>query len=150
MTYIPQLMATPGPYPLSQARGRSCILNNTGWVCYLRATTGTTTQNFFGRRIPFFFFLLFRALPAACGSSQISSHPVQLLDESELHLLAYTTATAMSGLSCVCDLHHSSQQHRILNPLSEARGRTCNLMVLSRIRFHCTTTGTLIFSFKHT
>ena len=24
-------------------------------------------------------------------------------------------------LSCVCDLHHSSRQHQILNPLSEAR-----------------------------
>ena len=26
----------------------------------------------------------------------------------------------------VCSLHHSSQQHRILNPLSKARDRTCN------------------------
>ena len=34
--------------------------------------------------------------------------------ESELQLLAYTTATAMLDLSCVCDLHHSSQQCRVL------------------------------------
>ena len=39
----------------------------------------------------------------------------------ELQLLAYTTATATWDLSLVCDLHHSSQQHWILNPLSEAR-----------------------------
>ena len=39
----------------------------------------------------------------------------------ELQLLAYTTATAMPDLSHVCDLHHSSWQHWILNPLSEAR-----------------------------
>ena len=32
------------------------------------------------------------------------------------------------------DLHHSSRQHLILNPLSEARNRTRNLMVPSRIR----------------
>ena len=35
--------------------------------------------------------------------------------------LADTTATATPGASYVCDLHHSSQQHRILNPLIEAR-----------------------------
>ena len=32
------------------------------------------------------------------------------------------------------DLHHSSQQHRILNPLSEARDLTHILMDTSRVR----------------
>ena len=41
--------------------------------------------------------------------------------ESELQLLAYTTATETPDPSHVCDLHHSSWQHGILNPLSEAR-----------------------------
>ena len=41
--------------------------------------------------------------------------------ESKLELLAYTTATATQDLSHICDLHHSSQQRRILNPLSKAR-----------------------------
>ena len=41
-----------------------------------------------------------------------------------------------------CSLHHSSWQHRILNPVNKARDRTHNLMVLSRIRFRCTTMGT--------
>ena len=40
--------------------------------------------------------------------------------ELELQLLVYTTATAMPDLNCVCDLHHSSWQCRILNPLSGA------------------------------
>ena len=48
--------------------------------------------------------------------------------ESELQLLAYTTATAMWDPGCLCDLHHSLWQRRILNPLSEARDRTCILM----------------------
>ena len=39
----------------------------------------------------------------------------------ELQLLAYITATAMRDLSPVYDLHYSSQQHWILNPLSKAR-----------------------------
>ena len=41
--------------------------------------------------------------------------------ESELQLSTYTTATAMWDPSHICDLHHSSQQGRILIPLSEAR-----------------------------
>jgi len=39
--------------------------------------------------------------------------------EVELQLPACTTAPATQGLSCICDLHHSSQQCQILNPLSE-------------------------------
>ena len=30
--------------------------------------------------------------------------------EMELQLLAFATATAMTDLSCICDLHHSSWQ----------------------------------------
>ena len=54
--------------------------------------------------------------------------------KSELQLPAYTTATAIQDLSLVCDLHHSSQQGQILNPLSKARDRTRNLMGPGRIR----------------
>ena len=57
--------------------------------------------------------------------------------QSELEPPAYTTATAMPDPRRICDLHHSSRQHQILNPLREAKDRTCNLMVPSRIRFHC-------------
>ena len=48
--------------------------------------------------------------------------------ELELQLPAYTTATAMPDLNHICDLHHSSWQHGILNPLSKARDPTCILM----------------------
>ena len=40
------------------------------------------------------------------------------------------------------DLHHSSGQCRILNPLSETRDQTHNLMVPSCICFHCPVMGT--------
>ena len=63
--------------------------------------------------------------------------------ELDLKLPAYTTATATRDPNHVCNLHHSSRQCRILNPLSEARDRTYNLMVLSWIRFYCTMMGTL-------
>ena len=64
--------------------------------------------------------------------------------ESELQLPAYTTATVMEDLRRVCSLHHSSRQRRILNPLSEARDRTWNVMVPSQICFSSATTGTPI------
>jgi len=58
-----------------------------------------------------FLFLLFRAKPAAYGISRIGI-------KSELQLLAYISTTATWDPSCVCDLHHSSQQY----PLSEGQG----------------------------
>ena len=64
----------------------------------------------------------------------------RLGDESEPQPPAF--ATAIPYLSCVCDLHHSTQQLRILNPLREARDPTCNLMVSSWIHFCCATMGT--------
>ena len=48
----------------------------------------------------------------------------------------------MSGPSRVCNLCHSSQPPRVLNPLSEASNWTGNLMVTSQIPFRCATTGT--------
>ena len=48
----------------------------------------------------------------------------------ELQLLACTT---MWNPSQVFDLHHSSRQHWILNPLSEVKDRTCILMDSSQI-----------------
>ena len=48
--------------------------------------------------------------------------------QSELYPLATATATAMWDPSHVCDLHHSSQQRQIPNPLSEARDQTHILM----------------------
>ena len=63
----------------------------------------------------------------------------------ELQLPANTTATAMQDLSRVCDLHHSSWQFQILNPLSEARDQTLKLTVPNLIRFRCITMGTVVF-----
>ena len=86
----------------------------------------------------FFFFLsfcLFRVIPMAYGGSQARG-PIGAVATT------YTTVTAMPDPSHVCDLHHSPRQHQILNPLSEARDQTRNLMIPSRIRFCCAMTGT--------
>ena len=48
----------------------------------------------------------------------------------KLQSLAYTTATATPDPSHIYDLHHSSRQRWILNPLSEARDQSLVLMIL--------------------
>ena len=57
-------------------------------------------------------FCLFRAAPMAYESSQARGGTGAVLP-------AYTTATATPDPRGICDLHYSSQQHWILNPLSE-------------------------------
>ena len=93
----------------------------------------------------FFFFSFFLLFLLGLHSQHMEVPRLGV--ESKLQLPAYTTTTAMQDLSHVYNLHHSSWQCWILNPLSEARDWTRNLMVPSRIRFHCTTTGTPIFIF---
>jgi len=59
----------------------------------------------------------------------------------ELQLLAYITVIATPDPSHVCNLHHSSQQCWILNPLSEAKDQIHNFMVPSQIHFCCAMMG---------
>ena len=76
----------------------------------------------------FFFFFFFRAAPSAYGGSQARGR-IGAVAAGLCH-----TATATPDLSHICDLHHSSWQRQILNPLRKARDQTRNLMVPSRIR----------------
>ena len=55
--------------------------------------------------------------------------------KSELQGPAYTTAMATWDLSSIFNLHHSSQQPCILNPLREARGQTCVFMYTSWVPY---------------
>ena len=54
--------------------------------------------------------------------------------ESEPELLVYVTVTAMQDLKHICDLHRSSWQCQIFNPLSKAKDQT--LMDTSWMHFH--------------
>ena len=67
--------------------------------------------------------------------------------ESELQLPAYAPATASQDLSRLCHLHHSSWQHQILNPLTEARDQTHTLMDTSQVRYGCARTETPFLHF---
>ena len=61
---------------------------------------------------PFLSFCLFRAALGAYGGSQA---------RGQIRAAAVTTITGTPDPSCIFELHHSSWQHWILNPLSEAR-----------------------------
>ena len=84
----------------------------------------------------FFFFLLFRVTLAAYGGSQARG-----LIRATAVVLCQSHSNAESELH-LCVLHLSSQQCQILNPLSEARERTHNLMDTRWMHLHCPTMGT--------
>jgi len=61
---------------------------------------------------------------------------------------SYTTAMALPDRSSICDLHRSLRQHRIFNPLTEARDRTCVLMDASWVLHplsHSWSSGLVVF-----
>ena len=76
-----------------------------------------------------FFFFFFFALRPHLRHMEVPMLGVQ----SELQLPACATGIVMPDPSCICDLYHSSWQRWILNPLSEARDSTHNLMVTSQV-----------------
>ena len=101
-----------------------------------RGLTGKVDQESFRRWCKFF---------CVWGAHLWHMEVPRLGVESELQLPVYTTATATRDPSCVCDLHHSSRQPRLPDPLMEGRDWTCILRNTSWICFRCTTTGTPIF-----
>ena len=60
----------------------------------------------------------------------------------QIEAAAEAYATATPDPSHICNLHHSSWQCRILNPLSEARDWTCVLLDTSQTRFCWAMMGT--------
>jgi len=73
-------------------------------------------------------YLLFRATPIAYGGSRARGRIRAVAS-------GLATVTATQDLSLIFDLYHSSQQCRILNPLSKASNGNCLLMDASHIRF---------------
>ena len=82
----------------------------------------------------FFFFFFFFGVFLALHPKDMEVPRLGI--KSELQLLTYATATAIQDMSQVCNLHHSSNQCWILNPLNQARDQTCILMAASQILFH--------------
>ena len=104
----------PAPSQLLEPRDFGEFLDgfSVSVLCHLRSTSV----------LAFIFFFCF------LGPHLQNVEVPRLGVESELQLLAYTTATATPHPSLVRDLCCSSQQCRILNWLNEARDRTRTLM----------------------
>ena len=71
-----------------------------------------------------FFFLLFRAAPAAYGCSQARRRIGATAAGKASKAIAHSKARSERDPSYDCDLHHSTWQCWILNPLSKVRDRT--------------------------
>ena len=122
--------------PLSEARDGTCILKDTHvrfLTCW--ATMGTLKISF---------FILHFVCVCVCllGPYPWHMEVPRLGVKWKLQLPAYTIATAMPDLSRVYDLHHSSWQCWILNPLIQARDQTYILMDTSQICYRWATMGT--------
>ena len=117
--------------PTQGRGGGSCVLKQPfleAWslsFCPMDTVLGTCLQHLLhpwtgfrgkeaGRCLPYLFFFFF--LELHLRHMQVPRLGLEL----ELQLLAYITATAVSDLSLICDLHHSLWQCQILNPLSKA------------------------------
>ena len=104
------------------------------WGClFILSKISFDAQKF----LPFFLFVCFLFF-AFQGWTEWHMKVLRLRVKLELQLPAHTTATP--DPRCICDLHHSSWQGQILNPLSEDRDRTC-VMDPSQILFHGARTG---------
>ena len=109
----------------------------TGWFKSVQCWEAFQLKN---QNIITLFISLFRAVPRAYGGSQArglnQSYSCRPMPEPQQRQMWASSLT-----------YTGSPQHQILNPLSEARDQTHNLMVPSRICFHCTTTGTPVTLF---
>ena len=88
-----------------------------------------------------FFVLLLRDTPMAYRGSQA---------RGGIGATAASLCHSLSNTGSELGMHPTPQLTTLpetLNPLSEARDRTHNLMVTSQIQFLCTTTGTPAFLF---
>ena len=75
---------------------------------------------------------------SVCFLSFLGLHPWYMEVPSlgiQVELLASITTIATATWSHICNLHHSSRQRQILNPLREARDGTCILVDASQICF---------------
>ena len=82
----------------------------------------TDTQSIPKARELFFFFDFFK------GPHPMAYRSFQARGGVEAAAEVYAIAIAMRDLSHICNLHHSSCQCWILNPLSGTRDRICILM----------------------
>ena len=151
---MPDLYNIHFPYLLSL--GQLCVSENleTTEIIFLFRSTHLdwgaqkelTTLHFSPSGLLSFFFFSFFSF-FFLGPAVEHMEVPRLGVESELQLPAYTTATARRDPSHICELHHSSWQCWILDPMSKARNRTCILTDTSQILFHCTLRELLSFSF---
>ena len=110
-------------------------------VCVWVIECTTARKTWLGSKIFFWSFVFFLGLHLR------HMEVCRLEVESELQLLAYTTATATRDLSWICNLHRSSRQCQILNPPSRPGMEPEPSWILDGFVNHWATMGTSPFLF---
>ena len=116
-----KLQMRPGsPVAVAVVQAGSCSSNSTSslgtLICH-ECSPKKKKKNLIGNILLFSIFKDMYIKSCTHGIWEVPKPGVEL----KLQLPAYTTAIATQDLSQVCDLHHSSQQCQILNPLIKVR-----------------------------
>ena len=96
--------------------------------------------------VGFFFCLFFFCLFVLLGPHPRHMEDPRLGVKLELQLPAQATTTATHSPKHVCNLHHSSLQRQIPDPLRKPRDWTCVLMGTSWVSYCWATMGTVFNS----
>uniref|UniRef100_A0A8D0Q2C6 Uncharacterized protein n=1 Tax=Sus scrofa TaxID=9823 RepID=A0A8D0Q2C6_PIG len=105
----------------------SCLFVFFGFLCCAKACQFDEVPLVYLFVYLFCLFAFYRAVPVAYGGAQATG----LIRAVASGLCQSHSNT---DLCHICDLHHSSWQCQILNPLRKARDQSHNLMVPSQIR----------------
>ena len=127
------------------------LMSSNDWVYSVSLGLCSTVDTLFQFIFKFlnlknFLFYLFVLLGPRALHLQVPRLGVK--SELQLSATATATATATQDSSFICDLHHSSQQCRILNLLNKARGWTCTLMDPSQVHYCWAMKGTSSVNFN--
>ena len=105
---------------LNKEKGRKCVFLFLS-VLFVDFLTSLSCKNYWVQPFLSCYFLFL-------GGQHLRHMEVPRLGvKLELQLQAYTTATAITDPSHICDLCHSMWQCQIHNPLRKARDGTCTL-----------------------
>ena len=127
-------------YPLQKCESRKCQLRNRVMLLVHEVAVGMSNKriHFQSQMLLFYFILVFLSFQGCtCGIWRFPGQGSNCSCNCQPK-----PQPAVPDPSQVCDLHHSSWQRWVLNPLGKTRDRTCILMDTSQICFHCAMMGT--------
>ena len=116
---------TPPSVAFSDSLLSTCSIFMVVVYVFLLFSNFREQKNHLGKLILFIIIIIIIIIILFLGLHLWHMEAPRLRVPSELPLPPLATAPATQDPSCICGLHHSSQQCWIPDPLSEARNQTC-------------------------